>query len=59
LTQLNLDRHNRVSTTDTRLLRRIVRDARERAIPPKDHRPLGIGTPRREALYLPYQEMPI
>lgn len=30
LTQLNLDRHNRVSTTDTRLLRRIVRDARER-----------------------------
>lgn len=30
LTQLNLDRHNRVSTTDTRLVRRIVRDARER-----------------------------
>jgi len=30
LTQLNLDRHNRVSTTDTRLIRRIVRDARER-----------------------------
>ncbi len=30
LTQVNLDRHNRVSTTDTRLLRRIVRDARER-----------------------------
>lgn len=29
-TQLNLDRHNRVSTTDTRLIRRIVRDARER-----------------------------
>jgi uridine kinase len=27
---LNLDRHNRVSTTDTRLIRRIVRDARER-----------------------------
>ena len=27
LTQLNLDAHNRVSTTDTRLLRRIVRDA--------------------------------
>ncbi|NPA26571.1 MAG: nucleoside kinase [Chloroflexi bacterium] len=32
-TQLNLDRHNRVSTTDTRLLRRIVRDARERGYP--------------------------
>jgi uridine kinase len=30
LTQLNLDRHNRISTTDTRLLRRIVRDAAER-----------------------------
>ncbi len=30
LTQLNLDRHNRVSTTDTRLIRRIVRDMRER-----------------------------
>jgi uridine kinase len=30
LTQLNLDRHNRVSTTDTRLVRRIARDARER-----------------------------
>jgi uridine kinase len=29
-TQLNLDRHNRVPTTDTRLLRRIVRDARRR-----------------------------
>ncbi len=30
LTQLNLDPHNRVSTSDTRLIRRIVRDARER-----------------------------
>jgi uridine kinase len=30
LTQLNLDRHNRVSTTDTRLIRRIVRDANQR-----------------------------
>ena len=30
LTQLNLDRHNRVSTTDTRLIRRIVRDSQER-----------------------------
>ena len=27
LTQLNIDEHNRVPTTDTRLLRRIVRDA--------------------------------
>ena len=30
LTQLNLDRHNRISTTDTRELRRILRDARDR-----------------------------
>jgi len=30
LTQLNLDRHNRIPTTDTRLLRRIVRDAHTR-----------------------------
>ena len=33
LTQLNLDRYNRISTTDTRLIRRIVRDARERGYP--------------------------
>ena len=30
LTQLNVDEHNRVPTTDGRLLRRIVRDARTR-----------------------------
>jgi uridine kinase len=30
LTQLNIDMHNRVPTTDVRLLRRIVRDARHR-----------------------------
>ena len=30
LTQINLDRHNRVSTTDTRLVRRLVRDANQR-----------------------------
>lgn len=29
-TQLNLDKHNRIPTTDTRLLRRIVRDATHR-----------------------------
>ena len=36
LTQLNLDDHNRVSTTDTRLVRRIVRDARERGYSARD-----------------------
>jgi uridine kinase len=30
LTQLNLDQHNRVPTTDTRMIRRIVRDATHR-----------------------------
>jgi uridine kinase len=30
LTALNIDRHNRIPTTDVRLLRRIVRDARHR-----------------------------
>jgi uridine kinase len=30
LTQLNLDRHNRISTTDTREIRRIVRDSHAR-----------------------------
>lgn len=30
LTQINLDKHNRVPTTDTRMLRRIVRDAATR-----------------------------
>ncbi len=30
LTELNIDNHNRISTTDNRLLRRIVRDSRTR-----------------------------
>lgn len=36
LTQLNLDRHNRVATTDTRLLRRIIRDASHRGYTAQD-----------------------
>jgi uridine kinase len=36
LTQLNIDRHNRVPTSDTRLLRRIVRDARDRGHTARD-----------------------
>jgi uridine kinase len=35
-TQLNLDKHNRVPTTDTRLLRRIVRDASHRGYSASD-----------------------
>ena len=36
LTQLNLDSHSRIATTDTRLLRRIVRDASHRGYSAKD-----------------------
>lgn len=36
LTQLNVDEHNRIPTTDGRLIRRIVRDARTRGITAKD-----------------------
>lgn len=36
LTQLNLDSHNRIATTDTRLLRRIIRDARHRGYTARD-----------------------
>ena len=36
LTQLNIDQHNRIATTDTRLVRRIVRDARERGYAARD-----------------------
>ena len=36
LTQLNVDEHNRIPTTDGRLIRRIVRDARTRGISAKD-----------------------
>lgn len=36
LTQLNIDEHNRIPTTDGRLLRRIVRDARTRGTPARE-----------------------
>ena len=35
LTQINIDDHNRIPTTDTRLIRRIVRDYRTRGADPK------------------------
>ncbi|MCJ7662542.1 MAG: nucleoside kinase, partial [Anaerolineales bacterium] len=57
LTQLNLDRHNRVSTTDTRLLRRIVRDARERGYSAKDTIKRWESVRRGEKRHIfPYQE---
>lgn len=57
LTQLNLDRHNRVSTTDTRLLRRIVRDARERGYSARDTISRWESVRRGEKRYIfPFQE---
>jgi uridine kinase len=57
LTQLNLDRHNRVSTADTRLIRRIVRDARERGYTAQETISRWESVRRGEELYIfPYQE---
>lgn len=57
LTQLNLDRHNRVSTTDTRLIRRIVRDARERGYTAQQTIQRWESVRRGEKRYIfPYQE---
>jgi uridine kinase len=57
LTQLNLDRYNRVSTTDTRLLRRIVRDARERGYTAQDTIKRWDSVTRGEKRNIfPYQE---
>ncbi|MDI1335263.1 MAG: nucleoside kinase [Lacunisphaera sp.] len=57
LTQLNLDRHNRVSTTDTRLIRRIVRDARDRGYNAADTIGRWESVRRGEKLHIfPHQE---
>lgn len=57
LTQLNLDRYNRISTTDTRLLRRIVRDARERGYSAQDTISRWESVQRGEKEYIfPFQE---
>jgi len=57
LTQLNLDRYNRISTTDTRLLRRIVRDSRERGYSAQQTIGRWESVQRGEKEYIfPYQE---
>ena len=57
LTQLNLDRHNRISTTDTRLIRRIVRDQRERGYSALDTISRWESVRRGEKNHIfPYQE---
>lgn len=57
LTQLNLDSHNRISTTDTRLIRRIVRDARERGYNAQETINRWESVRRGEKRYIfPFQE---
>ena len=57
LTQLNIDEHNRIPTTDGRLLRRIVRDARTRGTSAKDMIARWPSVRRgEEANIFPYQE---
>ena len=57
LTQLNIDEHNRIPTTDGRLLRRIVRDARTRGTSAKDTIARWPSVRRgEEAIIFPYQE---
>ena len=57
LTQLNIDRYDRVPTTDTRLIRRIVRDARTRGYSAADTigRWESVQQGEREHIF-PYQE---
>ena len=57
LTQLNIDEHNRIPTTDGRLLRRIVRDARTRGTTAKETIARWPSVRRgEEANIFPYQE---
>jgi uridine kinase len=57
LTQLNIDKHNRVPTTDTRLLRRIVRDAAYRGYSAEDTIERWGSVRRGEKRWIfPYQE---
>ena len=57
LTQLNIDRFNRVSTTDNRLIRRIVRDARTRGYSAADTIGRWESVHRGERDFIfPYQE---
>ncbi|MFI3176070.1 MAG: nucleoside kinase [Eubacteriales bacterium] len=57
LTTLNIDEHNRIPTTDGRLLRRIVRDARTRAMGAKQTISMWSSVRRGEEMNIfPYQE---
>lgn len=57
LTQLNIDEHNCLPTTDGRLLRRIVRDARTRGASARDTIAMWDSVRRGEEKYIfPFQE---
>lgn len=57
LTQLNIDRHNRIPTTDGRLIRRIVRDARTRGNDARGTIAMWPSVRRGEEKYIfPFQE---
>ena len=57
LTFLNIDEHNRIPTTDGRLIRRIVRDARTRGTSAKQTIAMWPSVRRGEENYIfPYQE---
>lgn len=57
LTSLNIDEHNRIPTTDGRLIRRMVRDARTRGTSAKGTIAMWSSVRRGEERYIfPYQE---
>ena len=57
LTQLNIDDHNRIPTTDGRLLRRIIRDSRTRGASAKDTIKMWNSVRRGEEMNIfPFQE---
>lgn len=56
LTQLNLDDHNRISTTDNRIIRRVVRDNRSRGTTAQETLEMWPSVERGEALHIfPFQ----
>ena len=58
LTCINLDDHNRIRTTDVRLLRRLVRDQLFRGTPPEQTLAMWPSVRRGEETWIfPYQEM--
>ncbi|MBR6018963.1 MAG: nucleoside kinase [Lachnospiraceae bacterium] len=57
LTEINIDRHNRIPTTDVRLIRRIVRDARTRGSSATETIAMWYSVRRGEETHIfPHQE---